>query len=403
MSPILGAVSSALTKITRTVLGLVVVAAGGGLAANTLGIWQIGKPADPPVKMRPIAKPVAVSGKTVTILGAGSIQPSPEIWDQARRDGGGSRLDFGPMLAGAKPTVSAADLALCHLSAPLSASGPFSGPPRYQVPAEVAQAIADTGFDGCATAAEHAFDQGAAGVAATLHVLDEAKLGHSGAYASEEQSERAMLYTANGVKVAHLSYTLELSGQKPPAAQEWAVVRPTVNKIKKDARGARKAGAQLVVVSVDWGTEPESEPDVDQQNLARAVATMPDVDIVFGHGAHVVQPIEHIGEKWIIYGLGDFNTRESEPVNDDREGAMMRVTFTPADEDGRWRVAAIDAVPTFIDLNPDIRVVDLERALADPGVPPGRRRIYEAAVTRIESHLLSRGGGALIHVRGAER
>jgi poly-gamma-glutamate synthesis protein (capsule biosynthesis protein) len=81
----------------------------------------------------------------------------------------------------------------------------------------------------------------------------------------------------------------------------------------------------------------------------------------------------------------------------------MRVTFSPADEDGRWTVATIEALPTFIDLNPDIRVVDLERTLANSSVPAGRRRIYEAAVERIESAVLSRGGGSLIHVRATGR
>lgn len=391
-----------LGKISRIGLGLVVVAAAGGLATHTLGIWQLNEPADPPVKVRPVAEPVAVTGKTVTILGAGSILPSPEIWDQARRDGGG-QFDFGPSLAGVKEAVSQADLALCDLSAPLSDAGPFTGPPRYKVPSAVAQAIAATGFDGCATASEHAYDQGAAGMAATLKALDEAKVGHSGTYTSEEASRQPRIYTANGVRVAHLAYTLDLSGQKPAKGSEWAVARPTVTKIKDDSRAARDAGAQIVVVSLDWGTEPEHEPDVDQQNLARTIATMSNVDIVLGHGAHVVQPIERIGDKWIIYGLGDLSTREQEPVNNDREGSMMRVTFTPADVEGRWKVASIEALPTFIDLNPDIRVVDLERALADPGTPAGRREIYEAAVARIDSAVMSRGGGTILHVRATGR
>jgi hypothetical protein len=163
-----------LGKFARTTLSVAVVVAAGGAATHALGFWSVDGPADPPVKVRPVAEPIAVSGKAVTILAAGSIQPSPEIWDQARRDGSG-KLDFGPMLAGAKETVSAADLALCSLSTPLSADGPFTGPPRYKAPAEMAQVIADTGFDGCSTAAEHSLDQGAAGVASTLSALDDAK------------------------------------------------------------------------------------------------------------------------------------------------------------------------------------------------------------------------------------
>ena len=31
----------------------------------------------------------------------------------------------------------------------------------------------------------------------------------------------------------------------------------------------------------------------------------PDIDLVVGHHAHVVQPIERIGDEWAIYGLGN--------------------------------------------------------------------------------------------------
>lgn len=391
-------------KILRASLGLVVVAAAAGVAARSVGIWRLGDPADPPAKVRPVAEPVAATGKTVTILAAGAILPTPEVWDQARRDGGGSGFDFAPMMSGAKKTVSAADLALCHLSTPLAAEGPFSGPPRYNAPAGIAEAIADTGFDGCATAAEHAFDRGPAGLARTVDALDRAKVGHSGTYKSKGQSKRPRLYSADGVKVAHLSYTLTLNGGKLPAERDWSVAKATEDEVRADARAARQAGASIVVVSVDWGSEGEHEPDVDQQKLARAIATMDDVDIVFGFGAHVVQPAERIGDKWILYGLGDFLSRHPQPVNGNREGSMMRVTFSSGDQNDGWKVRAVEALPTFIDLNPGIRVVDLEQALADPAVPAGRRRIYEAAVDRVESHVLNRGGaGTVLKVRATSR
>ncbi|MFI7600995.1 CapA family protein [Actinoplanes sp. NPDC049681] len=390
-------------KVARAALGLIVVAAAAGVVTYRIGLWRPSGPADPPAKVRPVAEPVAATGKTVTILAAGAILPGPEVWDQARRDGGGI-FDFAPMMAGAKKTVSAADLALCHLGTPLAAEGPFSGPPRYVAPAGVAKAIADTGFDGCATASEDALDRGPAGLARTLDALDQAKVGHSGTYKSKAQSQKPRLYTANGVKVAHLSYTLTLNGGKLPAERDWSVARATEEKVRNDARDARQAGASIVVVSIDWGSETEHEPDVDQQELARAIATMDDVDVVFGFGAHVVQPAERIGDKWVLYGLGDFLSRHPQPVNGNREGTMMRVTFSAGEQGDGWKVRAVEALPTFIDLNPGIRVVDLEQALADPGVPAGRRRIYEAAVDRIESHVLNRGAaGTVLKVRATSR
>lgn len=391
-------------KLVRVTLGTAVVVAAAGAATHSMGLWQLDAEAEAPPAVRPVGAPVEVPGRTVTVLAAGSILPSLENVDQARRDGGGTP-DFGPMLAGVRSAVSSADLALCHLGVPVAApGGPVLGPPRYSAPQELARAIADTGFDGCATAAAHALDQGFDGVTRTVEALERAEVGHAGTYADADAAERPRLYRVDGIKVAHLSYALPRDDLKPLGKREWALRFASPERIETDARAARAAGAEIVVVSVEWGTYQEHEPDVDQQTLARKIARLRNVDVVFGHGAHVVQPAESINGKWIVYGLGDLLSRHPQPVNSNREGSMMRVTFAPAEQRDRWTVAAIEALPTFVDLNPAIRTVDLEQSLADPDVSPGHRRIHEAAVGRIESHLLNRGGGeSVLQVRARGR
>jgi hypothetical protein len=69
---------------------------------------------------------------------------------------------------------------------------------------------------------------------------------------------------------------------------------------------------------------------------------------------------------------------------------MPRFTFTQTTP-GHWEVTTAEAVPTWVDLTPAIRIVDLPRALADPATPPAARAVYQAAFQRINSHLLSRG------------
>ena len=383
-------------------LAVAVAALLTATAVRELGFWSP-EPADPSAT-RPLGKPVAVSGRTVSVLGAGDILLHPEIWDQARRDGGG-RFDFRPLFAGARAAISEADLALCHLETPIApAGGPYQDFPRFSVPEEIVPAIKDTGFDGCSTASNHSIDQGEDGVRRTLDALDRGKVGHSGTYRSAKEAARPTIYSAAGVRVAHLSYTKGFNGISRPPGKEWIANLVDVKKVQRDAEQARRAGAQIVVVSVHWGTEYAHEPDVDQQLWARGIAAIDDVDVVFGHHAHVVQPIERVSGKWVVYGMGNQVARHEEPVNENREGAMVRVTFSPADRSGRWKVAAVEALPVFVDLNPDIRLVDLERALADPATPFARRRIYEAAVERVASHLLTRGAdSAGLVVRGTTR
>ncbi|MFG1778640.1 CapA family protein [Micromonospora sp. NPDC049051] len=358
-------------------------------AIYALGPWSSEAPLSGGAP-RPVGAPVQVDGRTVSVLGAGDILVHPELWDQARRDGGG-QLDFGPMLAPVRQAVSAADLALCHLETPLAPpGGPYIGFPKFSVPREVVQAIKSTGYDGCSTASNHSLDQGQDGIKRTLDALDQAGLGHTGTYRTKRESGEPKIYRAKDVKIGHLSYTKSFNGLRPPAGKEWVANLIDVEAIRRDAAASREAGAEIVVVSLHWGTEYEHEPDVDQQTWARQVAAIEDVDVVFGHHAHVVQPIERIDGTWIIYGMGNQIARHAEPLNVNRDGAMVRVTFAPTRQTKRWKVVAVEALPTFVDLNPAIRLVDLEQRLADPALSPGRRRIYEAAVERIEGNLLTR-------------
>lgn len=401
--------SGLLSGTQRAILGCVVALTVGAGATYVLGPWsaespapaQSPAPADPP---RPVGTPATVADRTVSVLGAGDILLHPELWDQARIDGGGE-LDFGPMLAPVSETVSSADLALCHLETPLAPpGGPYLGFPTFSVPQEVVKGLKSIGYDGCSTASNHTIDQGYDGVKRTLDALDKAGLGHAGSYRTQRDSGIVKIYQANGVKIGHISLTRSFNGLLPPAGKEWVASLIDVKTIRRDAAAARAAGAEIVVVSLHWGTEYEHEPDADQQTWARQIAAIDDVNVVFGHHAHVVQPVERIGDTWIVYGMGNQIARHAEPINANRDGAMARVTFGPAAEPKRWKVVSIEAIPTFVDLKPNIRLVDLERALANPALSAGQRRIYEAAVERIKGNLLTRAADtAGLVVRGAPR
>ncbi|WP_410820128.1 CapA family protein [Micromonospora sp. 050-3] len=391
------------SRTLRAILGCVVALAVGAGAIYVLGPWSADSPApaESPVWADP-PNPVAVADRTVSVLGAGDILLHPKLWEQARTDGGGT-LDFGPMLAPVSETVSNADLALCHLETPLAPpGGPYIGYPNFSVPQEVLKGLKSIGYDGCSTASNHTLDHGYDGVKRTLDAMDKAGLGHAGSYRTKRDSDIVKIYQAKGVKIGHISLTSSFNGLHPPAGKEWVASLIDVKTIRRDAAAARAAGAEIVVVSLHWGTEYEHEPNADQQTWARQIAAIDAVDVVFGHHAHVVQPVERIGDTWIVYGMGNQIARHEKPINANRDGAMTRVTFGPASEPKRWKVVAIEAIPTFVDLNPKIRLVDLERALADPTLSPGRRGIYQAAVERIEGNLLTRAADtAGLVVRGA--
>lgn len=361
---------------------------GAAASAGTSGEGPAGSPSE---------------SKTVSILGAGDILLHPPLWQQARRDGNGSP-DFAPLLESVRPAVSRADLALCHLETPLApAGGPYAGFPRFSVPPQVARAIAQTGFDGCSTASNHSLDQGFAGVKRTLDELDRVGLGHAGTFRTAGEARRTQIYRANGVPVAHLAYTSGFNGLTRPTGKSWVAGLIDPATIAADAAGARAAGAEIVVVSLHWGTEYAHQPDASQRDWARRVAAIRDVDVIFGHHAHVVQPVERRSGKWVVYGMGNQIARHAQPINANREGVMVMVTFRPAGQPHRWTSTIAEAFPTFVDLEPRLRLVDLDRALTDPATDASRRRSYRVTVDRVAGHLRTGATGGGLTVRGIDR
>jgi poly-gamma-glutamate synthesis protein (capsule biosynthesis protein) len=339
--------------------------------------------------------PSASTGpRTLTVLGAGDVLLHPPLWQQAAADAqaqGRSGYDFGPVFAGVKPEVAGADLAICHLETPLGPpGGPFSGYPAFSVPPQVTAALKEAGYDDCSTASNHTLDVGEAGVDRTVEALDAAGLHHAGSYRSAAAQQTPDIIDVHGVKVADLSYTFGFNGLARPAGKAWIANLTDPAAIIAEAKRARAAGAQIVIVSMHWGTEYDVDADADQLQLARQLMAAPEIDLILGCHAHVVQPFEKVNGKWVVYGMGNEVARHEDPIDASREGVMPRFTFTETTP-GHWEVTKAEALPTWVDLTPKIRIVELAKELNDPATPAAQRAVYQAAYDRISQQLRSRG------------
>lgn len=206
-----------------------------------------------------------------------------------------------------------------------------------------------------------------------------------------------MLLTVKGVRVAQLSYTFGFNGLRRPAGKPWIANLIDAEVILTEARRARTAGAAIVVVSLHWGTEYDHRATPVQVSLARRLLASPDVDLILGHHAHVVQPFEEINGKWVAYGMGNEIAYQSTKEPARHEGVMPRFTFTEF-APGRWKVTTVEAFGTWIAVSPQVRIVDLAAVIADARTPDARRSAYLATLRRIEGYVESRG--AVVTVPG---
>ena len=358
------------------VLALVVVPGDGQIArTRTTDVAAPAGPAASTATRSAATTPTTTAlPREFTLVATGDVLLHEPLWEQARADaaaGGRTGHDFRPLLAGIAPLVTGADLAICHLETPVAApSGPTAGYPAFSVPPEIVPALADTGFDACTTASNHTFDRGAAGVDRTLDALDAAGIRHAGSARHPAEAATTTLLPVAGATVALLSYTFGFNGVPPPDGQTWRSNPIDEARILADAARARAEGASVVVVALHWGDEYDPEPNAQQQALGPALARSPDVDLVLGHHAHVVQPMEVVDGEWVVYGMGNMVARHGTPGAANQEGLLVRFTFTEGP--GGWRVTLAEyAALLVVTAQPPIRVVDAGAALAAGTGPAG--------------------------------
>lgn len=357
-----------------------------------------------------------VGMRSLDLVFAGDLvldEPSPDHW-----------------LAGLKPALHAADVAIGHLEVPHTAR---RSEMHSDVPAPGAEpahipALARAGFHAVTLAGNHIADCGAAGIQDTLDALDQAGIGRCGAGADLESARRPHVFERGARRIALLSYncvgpeeswaTSTRAGcafiridtsdgsRIAPAAPLATPDAVSLGELANDIARAR-ADCSLVIVALHKGivhTPARLAPY--EREVARA-AIDAGADIVLGHHAHIVRGIEFHRGKPIFHGLGNgcVVTRALSPDSEDpRRAAWARrrqelFGFTPdaayylapfhpqavhamlgrvrVSDDGRLRVGF---VPVHVDAPGRPRIADEVEALAivryvesittDAGLPP---------------------------------
>lgn len=368
--------------IGSIVLAVLLGGCSGGDAGRTRNVAVSASPAGPSPARPP----------RLTVAAAGDLFVQPALVAQARSDAqaaGRNGYDFSQIMAAVAPAIQAADLAVCHVEQPLGpAQGPFTGFPIFNSPVELADGTAAAGFDTCSTASNHTLDYGAEGVTRTLDNLDRVGLRHTGSARSAQEAATPNVLQVRGVKIAQLSYTFSFNGIERPPGQPWIANLIDPKSILAEARRAKKEGAEIVIASLHWGTEYQNVADEGQIGLANQLLASPDVDLIIGMHAHVVQPFEKIGDKWVAYGLGNLLVRFQDGSPENTADSVI-VTFTFTETTPRtWHVDAVEVRPVFMEYLPKARLVDLATAKAADGT---RAMDYARIHRRIAGYVNMRG------------
>jgi len=215
-------------------------------------------------------------------------------------------------------------------------------------------------------------------VAGTLEALDRAGVKHYGSARTQKEADSTTMVDVKGVKVAMLAYTEMTNGV--PLPKPWSVNLAKASEILADARTARQRGARVVIVNMHWGAEYQHEPSTSQLALAKTLARSPDVTAIVGQHVHVVQPIQRVGGKIVVFGEGNLLSNQTAAccpaASQDGILALLDIVV----EGDTAKVERVRYVPTYVRIR-DYVVLPVGEALrSESDDPAALRASYERTV-----------------------
>lgn len=180
----------------------------------------------------------------------------------------------------------------------------LSGYPRFNSPKHIIRDLKANGVDLLSIANNHTMDKSERGLLNAINYMNEYGMPYVGAYESIEDRNEMRVFNVKGIRIGVLCYTYGLNGLPVPSGKDYMVSLIDREQMENDIREIRKE-ADVTVVSIHWGNEYALQPSQYQQELADWLAAQ-QVDIIFGHHPHVLQPYAEIGKTKVFYSLGNF-------------------------------------------------------------------------------------------------
>ncbi len=301
---------------------------------------------------------------TLQLVMVGDVLLHTPVLESGRLDDGTYQYDH--LFRHVKKQTEEADIAIVNQEVILGGIGlGLSGYPCFNGPFEVADALADSGFDVILHATNHALDKGEKGVRNCIAYWKDKypKIQVAGINESQEiQDNQIVIVERNEIKVAILNYTYGTNGISMPSSAPYLVNLLDKEKISVDVTKAKEM-ADFVVVCPHWGTEYQHEPDHNQKKWVAYFADL-GVDLVIGTHPHVIEPVEWVegttGHKTLVYySLGNFvnaTSGQGAGVADRMLGAMADVKLI-RNEDGSVTIDSFETHPLISHLETGVQKI----------------------------------------------
>lgn len=197
---------------------------------------------------------------------------------------------------------------------------------NFRAHPKVVRGLKEAGFNVLSLANNHVSNYGEDALLDTIRLLQSNGISHVGAGASAHEAYAPLILNQNNLRIAILAYSTILNGSRIAKNEKSGIAQFSLKKALRSIKAAREK-ADLVVVSMHWGIDYETNPVPQHMECARQMIDAGAV-LIIGHHPHVIQPIERYMNGLIIYSLGNF------VFDDSLEGTdiSLMFNFTLSDE-----------------------------------------------------------------------
>jgi poly-gamma-glutamate capsule biosynthesis protein CapA/YwtB (metallophosphatase superfamily) len=280
--------------------------ANGG--AFRLGSGEKTPPPGDGVPNGTIGSGTATPAGTIRFVATGDMIGHDSVNANAKNADGS--YDYAKLMSGMKPYFEKADVRFCNQATPAGGeSFGITGYPVFNAPIAFARGIEGVGCNLINIGTNHTNDKGQALIDATVAAWDDRDgiLAVGGANRSLGEQNQSRTFTVKGVKFAFLSYTTYTNN---------ASVTPFGINMYTDALATgqvaeAKKNADIVIVSMRWGTEYSPDINGTQDAIAQTLTNL-GADVIIGHGPHVLEPVKKMKstdgskESTVWYSVGNF-------------------------------------------------------------------------------------------------
>ena len=226
-------------------------------------------------------------------------------------------LDYYDTTSGLKDCVSEKIIEQCNEADIFMLNNEFSISDRgsaipgkmytFRAKPERVKILNELGADIVSLANNHVYDFGQEAFEDTIDIIRNAGITTVGGGRNSEEAEKVVYYVVNGIKIGFVSASRAEKVRYTPGAKKDS---PGIFLMYDDTRlneviASADKQCDYLIAYIHWGTEDSKYFEAYQHDIAQKMITS-GVDAIIGGHPHILQGMEYIDGKPVVYSLGDF-------------------------------------------------------------------------------------------------